>query len=44
MVGPYAEGDLTAFVAWTDFKDFLSSEGGALFGGARVAGDENQFE
>lgn len=43
-VGPYAEGPLTAFVAWTDFKDFLSPEGMALFGGTRAEGDENQFE
>jgi hypothetical protein len=43
-VGPYAEGSLTAFVAWTDFKDFLSPEGIALFGGTRVKGDEDQFE
>jgi hypothetical protein len=43
-VGPYAEGSLTAFVAWTDFKDFLSPEGAALFGGTRVKGDEDQFE
>ena len=43
-VGPYAEGPLTAFVPWSDFKDFLSPEGVALFGGTRVAGDESQFE
>jgi len=43
-VGPYAEGPLTAFVAWTDFKDFLSPEGAALFGGTRVAGDEEKVE
>jgi hypothetical protein len=44
MVGPYAEGPLTAFVAWTDFKDFLSSDGVALFGGTRAKGDEDRFE
>jgi len=43
-VGPYAEGPLTAFVAWTDFKDVLSPEGAALFGGTRLKGDEDQFE
>jgi hypothetical protein len=43
-VGPYAEGSLTAFVAWTDFKDSLSPAGMALFGGTRVKGDEDQFE
>ena len=39
-VGPYVEGDYTAFVPWTDFKDSLSPQGAALFGGARPAGDE----
>ncbi|MEA2928599.1 MAG: hypothetical protein QOG38_1027, partial [Hyphomicrobiales bacterium] len=43
-VGPYAEGSLTAFVAWTDFKDFLSPEGAGLFGGTRVKGDEDRLE
>lgn len=40
-VGSYVEGDYTAFVPWADFKDDLSAEGAALFGGARPAGDEN---
>ena len=44
MVGPYAEGPLTAFVAWTDFKDSLSPEGVALFGGTRAKGDAETFE
>lgn len=39
MVGPYAEGPLTAFVSWTAFKDFLSPEGAAIFGGTRPEGD-----
>jgi hypothetical protein len=39
-VGAYYEGDYTAFVPWTEFKDNLSAEGAALFGGARPAGDE----
>jgi hypothetical protein len=43
-VGPYAEGSLTAFVAWTDFKDLLSPEGAALFGGTRLKGDEDRLE
>jgi hypothetical protein len=43
-VGPYSDGSLTVFVAWTEFKDFLSPEGAALFGGMRVKGDEDQFE
>jgi hypothetical protein len=44
MVGPYAEGPLIAFVAWTDFRDRLSPEGAALFGGARPDDDTKQFE
>ena len=38
-VGPYAEGPLTAFVAWSAFKDFLTPEGAAIFGGTRPEGD-----
>ena len=38
-VGPYAEGPLTAFVPWTAFKDHLSAEGVALFGGTRPEAD-----
>jgi hypothetical protein len=44
MVGPYAEGPLTAFVAWTDFKDFLTPEGAAIFGGSRPEGDAKSFD
>jgi hypothetical protein len=39
-VGPYAEGDYSVFVPWTAFKDHLSPEGVALFGGERLAGDD----
>jgi hypothetical protein len=34
-VGPYAEGAYTAFVPWTVFRQYLSPEGTALFGGMR---------
>jgi hypothetical protein len=44
MVGPYAEGPLTAFVPWTEFKDRLSPPGAALFGGARPDGDVKEVE
>jgi hypothetical protein len=43
-VGPYAEGELTAFVRWTAFKEFLSAEGTALFGGERPEEDAASFE
>ena len=38
-VGAYVEGDYTAFVPWTDFKDDLSPQGATLFGGGRPQGD-----
>jgi len=38
-VGPYAEGPYTAFVSWRAFKDDLSPDGAALFGGERPPGD-----
>jgi hypothetical protein len=44
MVGPYTEGELTAFVPWTAFKDFLSAEGAALFGGERPEEDASSFD
>jgi hypothetical protein len=44
MVGPYAEGSLTAFVPWTSFKDFLSPEGAALFAGERPDGDDANLD
>lgn len=40
MVGSYAEGDYTIFVPWTAFKDHLSPEGVAVFGGERPLGDD----
>jgi hypothetical protein len=39
-VGSYAEGPYTAYVPWTAFKDDLSGEGAALFGGERPKDDE----
>jgi hypothetical protein len=44
MVGPYVEGGLTAFVPWTAFKDFLSPEGAALFGGERPENDASDLD
>lgn len=41
-VGPYVEGDYTVFVAWTEFKDYLSPEGAAIFGGERPQGDADK--
>ncbi|HEY4142303.1 MAG TPA: hypothetical protein VGM57_12865 [Pseudolabrys sp.] len=38
-VGSYAEGSYTLFVPWTAFKDRLSPEGAALFGGERPKAD-----
>lgn len=43
-VGAYAEGDYTMFVPWTAFKDHLSAEGTALFGGERPADDAKKDE
>jgi hypothetical protein len=39
-VGSYVDGDCSAFVPWTVFKDDLSAEGAGLFGGERPEGDE----
>jgi len=39
-MGSYVEGDYSAFVPWTYFKDDLSAEGASLFGGERPEGDE----
>lgn len=39
-VGPYAEGNYSAFVSWQTFKDDLSPEGVRLFGGERPKGDK----
>jgi hypothetical protein len=40
-VGAYAEGPYTAFVPWTSFRQFLSPEGRAIFGGERPQSDKN---
>jgi hypothetical protein len=42
-VGPYVEGPYTVFVAWTDFRQYLSPEGAALFGGTRPKGDQDKW-
>jgi hypothetical protein len=41
-VGSYAEGPYTAYVPWAAFKDDLSGEGAALFGGERPKDDEGK--
>lgn len=41
-VGSHAEGPYTAFVPWTAFRQFLSTEGAAIFGGERPKSDEGQ--
>jgi len=41
-VGFPAEGSYTVFVAWTDFKSYLSAEGAAIFAGDRPEGDKGQ--
>jgi len=38
-VGPYVEGEYVVFVPYTAFSATLSSQGAALFGGARPQGD-----
>lgn len=42
-VGPYVEGLYTVFVPWTAFKQFLSPQGVALFGGERPKADADQW-
>jgi hypothetical protein len=42
-VGPYAEGAYTAFVPWTAFRQYLSPDGAALFGGTRPNGDADKW-
>jgi len=42
-VGAYAEGEYTAFLPWQDFKQFLSPEGEALFGGERPKQDAEKY-
>jgi len=41
-VGPYVEGPYTVFVPWTAFRQYLSPEGLAVFGGERPKGDDNR--
>jgi hypothetical protein len=41
-VGAYVEGDYTVFIPWTAFKEHLSPEGAALFGGERPQGDADK--
>lgn len=41
-VGSYAEGPYSAYVPWTAFKNDLSGEGAALFGGERPKSDEDK--
>ena len=40
-VGPYVEGPYTVFVPWTAFRQYLSPEGFAVFGGERPKADDN---
>jgi Protein of unknown function (DUF3298) len=40
-VGPYAEGQYTAFVPWEVLKPYLSPEGAEVFGGPRPKGDDD---
>lgn len=42
-VGPYVEGAYTAFVQWTAFRQYLSPDGAALFGGARPNSDAEKW-
>ena len=41
-VGPYVEGPYTVFVPWTAFRQYLSPEGLAVFGGERPKSDEEK--
>jgi hypothetical protein len=42
-VGPYVEGPYTVFVQWTAFRQYLSPQGAALFGGERPKSDEEKW-
>jgi hypothetical protein len=42
-VGPYVEGSYTAFVPWTAFRQYLSPDGAALFGGTRPQSDADKW-
>jgi hypothetical protein len=41
-VGPYVEGPYTVFVPWTAFRQYLSPQGAATFGGERPKSDEEK--
>jgi uncharacterized protein DUF3298 len=42
-VGPYAEGAYIAFVPWTMFRQYLSHQGEAIFGGTRPKSDADKW-
>lgn len=42
-VGPYVEGPYTVFVPWTAFRQYLSPQGAALFGGERPKADADTW-
>jgi len=42
-VGPYVEGPYTVFVPWTAFRQYLSPQGVAIFGGERPKSDEEKW-
>jgi hypothetical protein len=42
-VGPYVEGTYTVFVPWTVFRQYLSPQGAARFGGERPKSDEEKW-
>jgi hypothetical protein len=42
-VGPYVEGAYTVFVPWTVFRQYLSPQGAARFGGERPKSDEEKW-
>jgi hypothetical protein len=42
-VGPYVEGPYTVFVPWTAFRQYLSPQGAAFFGGERPKSDEEKW-
>ena len=42
-VGPYVEGSYTVFVPWTAFRQYLSAQGAAMFGGERPKSDEEKW-
>jgi hypothetical protein len=42
-VGPYVEGPYTVFVPWTAFRQYLSPQGEAIFGGERPKADADAW-